>query len=65
MLVIFENFSQLVELVGNRFNRLCWAAPVLETHQIVLVGSHSFGLGIERLFFLLESLLFEDFVTEF
>ena len=51
MLVKFEKFSKLVEPAGNRFNRLCWVASVLETHRIVLVGSHSSGLGIEHRFF--------------
>ena len=47
----FENFSQSVEQVGNRFNKFYCAALVLETHWIVSVGSHSFELGIERHFF--------------
>ena len=45
----FEKFSQPV---GNEFNRFYWAAQVLKMHQIVSVGSHSFGLGIERRLFI-------------
>ena len=60
-MVKFENFSQSVEPVGNRFNRFCLVASVLKTHRIVSVGSHSSWLRIERRFFLLDSLLFEKF----
>ena len=56
----FQNFSQSIEPVGNRFNRFCWVAPILETHWLVSVGSHSSRLIIERRFFL-DSLFFEDF----
>ena len=47
----FQNFSQLVELVGNRFKRIYKAALVLETQQIVSVGSHSSRFGIDHRFF--------------
>ena len=61
----FQNFSQPVGPVRNQFNRFCWVAPFLETHHLVLIGSHSSSLGIECHFICWFPYSLKNFLTEF
>ena len=71
LLLKFQNFSQSVELVGNQFNRSCMSSPILQMHCLILIGSPSSGLGIERhcccwiLYYLGNLLKFYNFYQSF